>query len=169
MNWRSPHLRWIAGIGLCTVVIDQIIKAIVRARIDTPPARGVDVFFQFTHHENTGVVGGAFREIPLFGYVAPLVAFAVLLYLIRHVHPESRFQWTAFGLILGGAIGNYIDRLVFGAVTDFLQFHFYFVPFDFPWKYYPAFNLADSAIVVGVGLLILGWNAGTEGHVSDAA
>jgi len=54
-------------------------------------------------------------------------------------------------------LNRMLDRLIHGSVTDFLQFHFYFVPFDFPWKYYPAFNVADSAICVGVFLLIVTW------------
>jgi signal peptidase II len=60
-------------------------------------------------------------------------------------------------MVLGGAVGNFIDRIRLGSVTDFLQFHFYFIPFDFPWKFYPAFNLADTSIVIGVFILVLTW------------
>ena len=68
----------------------------------------------------------------------------------------------AYGMILGGALGNFIDRIRLGAVTDFFQFHFLFIPFDFPWKYYPAFNIADSGIICGVILLFFTLNtAGT--------
>ncbi len=69
-------------------------------------------------------------------------------------------------MVLGGALGNFIDRLRFGSVTDFLQVHFYFIPFDFPWKFYPAFNLADSAIVMGVIALVFTWGREARSDVS---
>jgi signal peptidase II len=73
-------------------------------------------------------------------------------------------------MIGGGAVGNnLLDRLIHGSVTDFLQFHFYFVPFEFPWKYYPAFNVADSAICTGVFLLIVTWYFFGKQDVPNAA
>ena len=72
-------------------------------------------------------------------------------------------------MIVGGAFGNIIDRILFRSVTDFLQFHFYFIPFDFPWKVFPAFNVTDAAIDVGVVLLIISWNVSTPKDVSSTA
>ena len=66
-------------------------------------------------------------------------------------------------------VGNLVDRFRLGWVTDFLQFHFYFIPFDFPWKRYPAFNIADSAICVGVAVLVVAWYVVERRHVSDTA
>jgi len=141
------------------------------ATIESPPPYREKVFFHFTHQRNEGLVGGLFSDYPVVTYVAPVIATIVLVYLFRHLNPASRIQSLAYGMVLGGALGNITDRVRFGSVTDFLQFHFYFIPFDFPWRYYPAFNVADSCITVGVVLLILSWNTGhhvkSKSHATD--
>jgi len=99
-----------------------------------------------------------FIGVPIITYSAPVLAGLVLLYLFKHLDPASKLQSIAYGMLGGGAVGNYVDRIRFGWVTDFLQFNFYFIPIDFPWKRYPAFNFADSAICIGVAILLLsGW------------
>lgn len=144
------------------VCLDQITKTVVIRYIDegtfVPAAKGPK-FFQFTHQRNYGLVNGMFSTQPKLAYAAPFVATLVLLYLYRHLDVPSKVQAWAYGMIGGGAIGNLIDRVRLGSVTDFLQFHFHFIPFNFPWKYYPAFNVADSAICVGVFLLVVSWYA----------
>ncbi len=97
------------------------------------------------------------------------MATVVLVYLFRHLDVYSIRQALAYGMVAGGAGGNLIDRIRLGHVTDFLQFYFYFIPFDFPWKRYPAFNVADSAICVGVFLLIISWHKveGAERRAAD--
>lgn len=154
----SPRLAWVIAAALVILICDQVSKEIV---VRTIPERTETVFdhpgefFWITHQRNTGLVGGMFSDRRGVPFVAPIVATLVLIYLYRHLDPASRFQALAFGMVVGGAIGNLIDRFRFGSVTDFLQFHFIFIPFDFPWKLYPAFNVADSAICVGVVLLVL--------------
>lgn len=141
-------------------VLDQVTKLII---LETIPLGSIDYtgrereFFHFTHERNEGLVGGAFRNHTWIPKVAPVFATFVLIYLYRHLNPASRLQNIAYGLVAGGAIGNLFDRIFRGSVVDFLQFHFYFIPFDFPWKRYPAFNVADSAICIGVFLLIVSW------------
>lgn len=156
---RGQQIRWIASIALVAFGLDQITKAIVRATIELGAGYRTDVFLQFVHHENTGIVGGAFRDIPIVGYVAPMFAFVLMIFLFRHLRQDSRVQWIGYALVLGGAVGNIADRIVFGAVTDFIQVHFHFVPFDFPWKFFPTFNVADACIDIGVVMLLLtfGW------------
>jgi signal peptidase II len=136
---------------------DQISKAIVRATIEIGMPYTGDVFLRFVHHENTGIVGGAFSNIPFVGFIAPAFAFLVLIYLFRHLRQDSLAQAAGYALVLGGALGNMTDRVFFGAVTDFVQVHFYFIPFDFPWKYFPTFNIADACIDIGVVLLLITW------------
>ena len=158
---RKKQILWV-GVILCAVVLaDQVTKALVIAHIPENSeslASHQGEFFWLTHQRNTGLVGGMFRENNIVPYLAPLFATVVLVYLFGHLDPTSRWQAVAYGLVAGGAIGNLIDRFRLGSVTDFLQFHFYFVPVDFPWKLYPAFNVADSAICVGVvALIILTW------------
>lgn len=167
MTDHSRNLRIILPVTIGVLAADQITKVLVRALVDPGAQLRGDVFFQFANHTNTGLVGGAFSSVPWVAYVAPPFAFAVLIYLYRHLEAESRWQPIAYGSVLGGAIGNFGDRLLFGGVTDFLQFHFHFIPFDFPWKFYPAFNVADAAINVGVVVLVLTWNTGAHKNVSS--
>jgi signal peptidase II len=77
-----------------------------------------------------------------------------IVWMIRS-HPGQRLFCGAISLILGGAIGNVIDRLVHGYVVDFLQFHWGWLAPLFPGGYFPAFNVADSAITLGAAGLIL--------------
>lgn len=158
---RKTQIIWILATFVVVVAVDQITKALVMAYVPEyrflPGGPGPH-FFQLTHQRNPGLVGGMFRNHPFMAYTAPFAAMLILLYLFRYLEPASRIQSLAYGLIAGGAVGNNVfDRLIHGSVTDFLQFHFYFIPFDFPWKYYPAFNVADSAICTGVFLLIVTW------------
>ncbi|NCG08615.1 MAG: signal peptidase II [Verrucomicrobia bacterium] len=116
-------------------------------------------FFYLVHIGNRGAAWGIMEGQGLFLAIAALVALGALFYfrksleLYRHSH-----QWV-FGLISGGILGNLLDRLLHGHVIDFLDFH---LPFSIPYVLeggrYPAFNIADSGIVVGVfTYLILGF------------
>jgi signal peptidase II len=110
-------------------------------------------FFNITHVHNPGAAFGFLADLPKnirlpFFIVVPTIALIVIAYLYRNLKDDQRLQASALALILGGAIGNFIDRLRFQFVIDFLDFH---------WKnnHFPAFNIADSAITVGVGLLMI--------------
>ena len=167
---RRRQITWILVVFLCVVCLDQATKTLVRRVVPLggPRFEGRETtFFYVTHDQNRGLVFGAFRDRPYVVYAAPLAATLVLIYLFRHLDRESRAQALAYGLVAGGAIGNLIDRIRLGYVTDFLQFHFHFIPFDFPGKLYPAFNVADSGICVGVFLLILGWRKMDEPRAAD--
>ena len=122
-------------------------------------------FFNITYVQNKGAAFGflaqadaAFR-VPFF-IIVPLVALISIIYVFRKI-VESDLKFSlALSLVIAGAIGNLVDRLRLGYVVDFLDFH---------WKYgyhFPAFNIADSAICVGVGLIMLdlfvSTSAGTE-------
>ena len=88
-----------------------------------------------------------FRE--WFFLLMPPIALAVILWLLRSVPESDRVQSVGLSLIFGGAIGNYIDRIRFRYVIDFIDVHYKNM-----WNY-PAFNIADSAIVCGVGMMLL--------------
>jgi signal peptidase II len=149
----SPKLRILLILTLVVVPLDQITKLWVTRSIPRGGAIPViDGFFSITHVLNPGIVFGLFQG----GYVGIfllLTALAVgLIFMFYRQLPDGDLaSATALGLILGGAVGNGIDRLVRQAVVDFLHFDFtwFVVPFT-----YPDFNVADSAIVVGVGILI---------------
>ncbi|MCP4643845.1 MAG: signal peptidase II [bacterium] len=172
----KKQLVLVVSVFVAVLLIDQITKAIICHLIpvgSVNPGAHMGEFFWFTHERNPGLVGGMFRDMPYVAYVAPVLATGVLIYLFRHLESDSKIQSLAYGLVAGGAIGNLIDRFTRGEVVDFLQFHFHFIPFNFPWKYYPAFNAADSAICTGVFLLIVGWHwsqkAQGEADAADAA
>lgn len=174
MTPRKKQILFILTVLACVVLIDQITKAIVVAKIPVDNGytlAGEPKFFQFTHQRNPALVGGMFHDKPIMVVIAPIVACGVLLYLYRFLAVDSWLQSLAYGMIAGGAIGNnLIDRVRYGSVTDFLQFYFYFIPFDFPWKYYPAFNVADICICTGVFLLVVTWYCvGDKKEVSDTA
>ncbi len=107
-------------------------------------------FFNLVRAWNTGVSFSMFSNFGLLGVVglSLLSAFIVGLLLWWLKSEKSRFLQTAIGFIVGGAIGNIIDRLRFGAVFDFLDFHIY----D---KHWPAFNAADSFICIGAVMVVL--------------
>lgn len=158
---RRRQLIWVLVAFGLVLVADQATKEYI---LRTIPEGSVtfagreEQFVFLTHERNPGLVGGAFRDMPAVVYTAPVIATLVLIYLFRHLHPGSWVQAMSYGMIIGGAVGNLVDRFRLGSVTDFIQVHFYFIPFDFPWKRYPAFNIADSAICIGVALLIISWH-----------
>lgn len=164
---RKHQLQWIGVTLFIIFLLDQISKALIIHYIaPDAPYRG-DIFFHFTHQRNTGLIGGAFTHIPIVAKVMPIVAIGILIYMFTQLNKTSRIQSLAYGMIMGGAFGNVLDRLRLGAVTDFFQFHFYFIPFDFPWKYYPAFNIADAGIMIGVFILLFTLNPKADEHASS--
>ena len=140
-----------------TVVLDQWTKVLAREHLKPLGYAGktvIDRYFVLRYSENTGVAFGMLQTLPGGRIVLTLIALAALglvLYYLRRTEPDQRRLQVALGLVGGGAIGNLIDRIAYGGVTDFLVFDLGFWPFN-PW---PAFNIADAALVVGVGLMIL--------------
>ncbi len=146
----SAALRLAFAVAAAALVLDQASKwAIVEFVMDPPRAIEVTGFFNLVLVHNTGVSFGLFGEQTAWKpWALGALAFAIsgaLLYWLRR-EPE-RFLALAVGLIVGGAMGNVVDRARLGAVMDFLDFHLG------TW-HWPAFNLADSAIIMGVAILV---------------
>jgi signal peptidase II len=162
----TPKLRIGLGAFLVCLVLDQATKALVSAHLHYGDKREViEGFFYLTHVRNPGAAFGLFANAPdgvrlAFFIGVALVAIGIIVSFFRKLAPGDRLSALALGLILGGAVGNLIDRVVHREVVDFLHFRLW------QQKSWPDFNLADSFIVVGVGLLILELLA-TEGE--DAA
>jgi signal peptidase II len=143
--------RWLSWLGVSAgvVVLDQVSKHLVRDLLANGSIR-VTSFFDLVLILNPGAAfsflsSAAGWQRELFIGIA-LGASGLIIYLMRK-HAADRVFCLGLGLILGGAIGNVIDRLLLGAVVDFLYFHI-------GEYYWPAFNIADSAITCGAGLLI---------------
>jgi len=146
----SKAWRWFV-LAVAVVLADQVTKAIVLSRFH--PGEGVVVtsYFNLVLVYNKGAAFSFLSDAP--GWQTPLlVGFAVVaIAVVAHLlwrSPDRLVLSAGLALILGGALGNVIDRLRFGQVVDFLDFH------AGGW-HWPAFNVADSAITVGAVLLIL--------------
>jgi signal peptidase II len=146
--------RRIGAIALVVVYVDQVTKHIILQFLGYGQERVVvDGFFKLVHWGNTGAAWSLFRGNNILLAIVALVAL-VVLFLSRH-HFDSR-TWLgqiAFGLVFGGIVGNLIDRLRVGHVTDFL--YFYLPQRGGGELGFPAFNVADSAICTGVALVFL--------------
>lgn len=148
MAHRKKILLVGALAALTAVAVDQVTKAII---VDNAAALrgGMPMFpgFNLVFGRNDGVTFGLFGAAPWWGLV--LLALAICVWLaIMLVRTESRLEAVAFGSILGGALGNIVDRFRYGAVTDFLDFYI-------GAAHWPAFNLADAFIVCGVVLMLV--------------
>ena len=136
-------------LALTVLVLDQATKWLALASLDPYEPMVVTPFFNLVLVWNRGVSFGMLSGDPAWGpwYLTGMSA-AIGAFLIVWLYRESRVVTrVALWLVLAGAVGNIIDRLRFGAVVDFLDFH----AFGYHW---PAFNVADSAITCGAGLLI---------------
>jgi signal peptidase II len=145
----------LATIAGFLVALDQLVKIYIHANFALGESLPViPDLFHITYVRNTGAAFGIFRDSheifrKIFFLSMPPVAMGIILTMLKGVAGHDRWQIFALSMIFGGAFGNYIDRLRFGYVIDFLDFHYKEL-----WSY-PAFNVADSAIVSGVGLLLL--------------
>ncbi len=140
--------RWIALAAL-VLVCDQVSKFLLVPLVASGPVK-LAPFFNLVLAQNRGaafsfLAGASGWQRELFIAIA-LIAAVWILYLLRR-HPTEQLFCTALSLILGGAIGNLVDRLHLGGVLDFFDFHL----LGYHW---PAFNIADSAITIGAVLLI---------------
>jgi signal peptidase II len=143
---------WAGSIVGIVLVLDQITKYIVRANIRLHEIiTVVPGFFNLTHVRNKGAAFGLLANLPEFWRSAffitvTIVAVAAIAVLI--VKSQERLLVSAFSLIAGGAVGNVIDRMRYGEVVDFIQWYV-------KSYYWPSFNVADSAISIGVALLAI--------------
>jgi signal peptidase II len=139
------------GIALTVILVDQITKAVISGTLRLNEVRTVNAFLDIVCAHSTGAafsfLAGAsgWQRWFFIGLGAAAAAFIVWL-LARH-GGQRLFSW-ALSLILGGAVGNVVDRIWHGYVVDFIQVHY-------RGSYFPSFNAADSAITIGAGLLIL--------------
>jgi signal peptidase II len=164
----SPKAKLFLGALCVALPLDVISKQwVARALPYGAQVDVIDGFFALTHVRNPGAAFGLFAGSPELVRVGffigvTLIAIGLIISFYRKLAPGDRFAALSLGLILGGAIGNLIDRVLYQEVIDFLHF---VLPGGYEW---PDFNLADSFIVVGVLLLVLELFA-TEGETRDTA
>jgi signal peptidase II len=143
-------LPWLS-IAAIVILADQFTKTLIMGDFQYGESRTVTWFFNVVRAHNTGAafsfLAGAAGWQRWFFVGLALAATVFIVWMLRR-HGQQRLFCTALALILGGAIGNVIDRLWHGYVVDFIQVHYHDA-------YFPSFNVADSAITVGAALLIL--------------
>jgi signal peptidase II len=153
-GFRADPLRFAIWLGLAALVaaLDQWSKALAVAQLDYGRPVALLPVFNLTLQYNTGAAfiflsdaGGWQRWF--FSAVAVIASAAICIWLVR-LHRGERMLAASLSLILGGALGNLWDRLTLGYVVDFISVHYS------GW-YFPTFNIADSAVTVGAGLMIL--------------
>lgn len=147
------HGRMLQGLAIAAVVVffDLLTKAMATAWLADGPFIIIENFFDFVLVHNLGAAFGIFADQPAWVRSTLLlgIAFIASVYIIQQLRYATHlFVTIAFSLVLGGAIGNVSDRLRLGWVVDFIHIHWY----DLSW---PVFNVADSAITIGVGMLFI--------------
>jgi signal peptidase II len=146
------------GLALIVILADQLTKTLVLREFQLGDSRTIASFFNLVRAHNTGAafnfLAGASGWQRWFFVGLGAVASVFIVWLLKK-HPGQRLFCFAVSMILGGALGNVIDRLLHGYVVDFLQFHWSFLAPMFPGGYFPSFNIADSAITLGAICLIL--------------
>ena len=147
----APSLALWLGLALVVIALDQFAKTLILGNLQLGDSRTVTSFFNVVRWHNTGAafsfLAGAAGWQRWFFIALGIVAAGFIVWMLRS-HPTQKLFCLAVTMIMGGALGNVIDRLWHGYVVDFLQVH---------WGgwYFPSFNLADSAITLGAVLLIV--------------
>jgi signal peptidase II len=149
--------KWFTAIGVVTLVADQVTKYWARngrpadARGYGLPVPVIENFWDWRLSWNTGSAFGLFSSVDgarIFLTIIGVIAIGAIVWMVHKADDGQRRMAAALGLVGGGAVGNIVDRIAFGKVTDFVV-----------WKWYthewPTFNIADAALCVGVGLLFL--------------
>jgi signal peptidase II len=146
-------MRFFAMVATLTVVADQLSKAWIRATValNGDSTAVIPGWLDFSHILNHGAAWGMLSGQRWFLIGVTMVVMVIVSQMAREFAPHSALARLGLGLILGGAVGNLIDRIAAGAVTDFIDLG---SPIEFI-RTFPIFNLADSALTVGVVLLML--------------
>ena len=154
----SPSLALWLGLAAIVMLADQVTKTLIIGSMQLGDSRSVTSFFNIVRAHNAGAAfsfladAGGWQRWFFVGL--GFVASGFIVWLMRG-HPTQKLFCFAVSMILGGALGNVIDRLLHGYVVDFLQFRFGFLTPIFHGGYFPSFNIADSAITLGAVCLIL--------------
>lgn len=168
----NSRIFW--GTAAVWIASDQVTKYWVRASLrpykDEVPV--IPDWLSIAHAQNKGAALSAMADFEhrlLVFYIFTAIATAVILWSLRNLGPNERLPAAALGTLLGGALGNFIDRLVFGQVTDMIKVFAGTEPTrswaleNFGTNVYPIFNIADIAIWVGVLALIVPWMRTKDG------
>ncbi|TEW43843.1 signal peptidase II [Psychromonas algicola] len=151
INSTGSGLPWL-WLTIIVLVIDQLTKYLTIQKLDLYESYEILSFFNFTYARNYGAafsfLGDAGGWQKYFFTGIAVVVSSYLLYSMKKAAASQRWMNSAYALILSGAVGNVVDRLLFGYVIDFLDF-------DLGFYRWPTFNIADSAIFIGAMMIII--------------
>lgn len=151
---RQTQRRWVrfTVLAVAVLVLDQASKAVIRATLE--PRERIDVFpgFQISRVANEGIAFGLFPGRQAIVAVLTVVALCAIAIALAGLVARNATVAAGAGLLVGGSLGNLIDRLALGAVVDFIDF-----------THWPAFNLADCAITVGAVMILVGLMQDADG------
>jgi signal peptidase II len=155
---RAPGLILWLGLALVVILLDQITKVMTLRAFQLGDVRPITSFFDFVRVHNTGAAFSFLRDASgwqRWFFITLGVAASVFIVWMLVRHANQKLFAFALAMIMGGALGNVIDRIAHGYVVDMLQFRFRLLEPIFTSGYFPAFNLADSAITLGAVCLVL--------------
>ena len=154
----APGLGLWLGLAAIVILADQVSKTLILGWFQFGDVRPVTGFFNLVRVHNSGAafsfLAGASGWQRWFFVGLGLAASAFIVWMMRS-HPTQKLFCFAVSMIMGGALGNVVDRLLHGYVVDFLQFRFALLEPVFHGGYFPSFNLADSAITLGAACLVV--------------
>lgn len=154
---RGPLVFWLA-LAFVVVLADQFTKTLILGHFQLGDSRPVTSFFNLVRAHNPGAAFSFLSDASgwqRWFFTGLATAASALMVWMLNGHSTQRLFCFSISMILGGAVGNLVDRLMHGYVVDFLQFRFDFLHPLFRGGYFPSFNLADSAITLGAICLIL--------------
>ena len=146
------------GLAVVVILADQVTKTLIVGWLQLGDSRPVTGYFNLVRAHNAGAAFSFLASADgwqrWFFVAVGAIASGFIVWMLRS-HPTQKLFCFAVSMIMGGALGNVVDRLLHGHVIDFLQFRFGFLQPLFSGGYFPSFNLADSAITLGAACLIL--------------
>ena len=157
-NSGGPSLWFWLGLAAIVILADQVTKTLIVGHFQLGDSRPVTGWFNLVRAHNKGAAFSFLADAAgwqrWFFAGLGVVASGFIVWMLRS-HPTQKLFCFAVSMIMGGALGNVVDRLLHGHVVDFLQFRFVWLEPLFQGGYFPSFNLADSAITLGAVCLVL--------------
>jgi signal peptidase II len=154
----GPGLLFWLGLALVVILADQVTKTLIIGQFALGDVRPVTGYFNLVRAHNAGAAFSFLNDASgwqrWFFIIVGLVTSGIIVWMIRN-SPTQKLFCFGVTMILGGALGNVIDRMIHGHVVDFLQFRFAVLEPLFPGGYFPSFNVADSAITLGAVCFIV--------------
>ncbi|MEF9426589.1 MAG: signal peptidase II [Candidatus Mariimomonas ferrooxydans] len=146
-NWYDSKVFLMSAVSLSVVILDFITKKIIETHVQPGEIINLLPFLRIVNVKNKGAAFGLFSGLSnnTFIFISVVAIIAIILYMLK---TSKRLELLSLSLILGGAVGNLTDRIQIGQVIDFIDF------FVYNW-HWPAFNVADSALSIGIILFIL--------------